>query len=179
MNAVVDPSPQNAEVQFGAMTPAWLDSVLRVEQSAYAHPWTRGNFTDSLNAGYQAQVLWAAPHEVVGYFVALKGVDEVHLLNLTVAPAHQGQGWARQMLDGLALWARGQGVQWLWLEVRMSNLRAKSVYERYGFRKVGIRKAYYPAGGHGGISESGASRTSCSNGAREDALVMSLSLAVV
>lgn len=159
MNAILKP----LEAQFEAMTPAWLDAVLRVEESAYPQPWTRGNFIDSLNAGYQAQLLTAgnAPDaQLLGYFVAMKGVDEVHLLNITVAPEHQRQGWARIMLDGLAIWSRAQGAQWLWLEVRVSNARAKAVYECYGFRHVGTRRNYYPAGAS----------------AREDAVVMSLAL---
>lgn len=159
MNAILKP----LEAQFEAMTPAWLDAVLRVEQSAYSQPWTKGNFLDSLNAGYQAQLLTAgnAPDaHLLGYFVAMKGVDEVHLLNITVAPEHQRQGWARVMLDALALWSRAQGAQWLWLEVRVSNARAKAVYECYGFRHVGTRRNYYPAGAS----------------AREDAVVMSLAL---
>jgi len=159
MNAILKP----LEAQFEAMTPAWLDAVLRVEQSAYSQPWTKGNFLDSLNAGYQAQLLTAgnAPDtQLLGYFVAMKGVDEVHLLNITVAPKHQRQGWARIMLDGLAIWSRAQGAQWLWLEVRVSNARAKAVYESYGFRHVGTRRNYYPAGAS----------------AREDAVVMSLAL---
>jgi ribosomal-protein-alanine N-acetyltransferase len=97
---------------------------------------------------------------LLGYFVAMKGVDEVHLLNITVAPGFQRQGWARVMLDALALWARGQGVQWLWLEARVSNLRALEVYEAHGYRRVGRRRAYYPA----------------ARGTREDAVVMSLRL---
>ena len=163
--AAVGGSTLITEAQFALLTVATLDAVLQVENSAYAHPWTRGNFTDSLNAGYQAQLLVAEPQVLLGYFVAMKGVDEVHLLNITVAPAFQRQGWARVMLDGLAVWARGQGAQWLWLEVRVSNLRAKSVYEGHGFRPVGLRKSYYPAGGPGG--------------SREDALVMSLPLTAV
>lgn len=144
MNALLHPR----EAQFETMTPAWLPAVCRVEQSAYEHPWSQANFSDSLQAGYQAQLLTAgqAPQvELLGYFVAMKGVDEVHLLNITVAPAFQRQGWAHVMLDALALWARGQGAQWLWLEVRLSNVRAKSVYERHGFRQVGTRRHYYPA----------------------------------
>ena len=159
MNAILKP----LEAQFEAMTPAWLDAVLRVEESAYPQPWTRGNFIDSLNAGYQAQLLTAGNDpdaQLLGYFVAMKGVDEVHLLNITVAPEHQRQGWARIMLDGLAIWSRAQGAQWLWLEVRLSNARAKAVYECYGFRHVGTRRNYYPAGAS----------------AREDAVVMSLAL---
>ena len=146
------------EAGFEPMTEACLDAVMAVEREAYAHPWTRGNFADSIRSGYQAQMLCAGT-ALLGYFVAMKGVDEVHLLNITVAPPHQGQGWGRVMLDALAQWSRGQSAQWLWLEVRTSNQRAQQVYQRYGFRRVGERRAYYPAD-HG----------------REDAIVMSLRL---
>src|SRR3954447_26224363 len=111
MNAVV----RTAEAHFEPMTEAWLDHIVVIETRAYDHPWTRGNFADSLRSGYQAEVL-TADQELLGYFVAMQGVDEVHLLNLTVAPEHQGAGWGRVILDALALWARGRGAQWLWLE---------------------------------------------------------------
>jgi len=146
------------EAGFEPMTPDRLDEVLAIERSAYAHPWTRGNFADSLRSGYHAQLL-VAGETIIGYYVAMKGVDAVHLLNITVAPAFQGQGWGRIMLDALSLWSRSQGAQWLWLEVRVGNTRAQSVYERYGYRRVGERKNYYPAGGK-----------------REDAIVMSYKL---
>ena len=90
---------------------------------------------------------------------AMQGVDEVHLLNITVDPRYQGQGWGRVLLDALALWARAQRAQWLWLEVRTGNARAQQVYQRYGYRRVGERKNYYPA-----------------EGGREDAIVMSYKL---
>ena len=149
---------KTAEVQFEPMTEARLDEVVRLESRVYPHPWTRGNFADSLRSGYQAQLL-VADGQLLGYFVAMKGVDEVHLLNITVAPEHQGQGWGRTMLDALALWSRSQNVQWLWLEVRAGNARAQRIYEQHGYRRVGERKSYYPAGGR-----------------REDAVVMSLKL---
>jgi ribosomal-protein-alanine N-acetyltransferase len=132
------------EAGFEPMTDARLDQVLAIEASAYDHPWSRGNFADSLRSGYLGQLLCAGD-AILGYFVAMKGVDEVHLLNITVAPQCQGQGWGRVMLDALALWARAQGAQWLWLEVRASNLRAQEIYLRYGYRRVGERKGYYPA----------------------------------
>ena len=147
------------EAGFEPMTEGRIEEVLRIERSAYEHPWTAGNFADSLRSGYQAQLLCAGG-EVLGYFVAMMGVDEVHLLNITVAPAHQHRGWGRLMLEALATWARGQGADWLWLEVRLANVRAQGVYEQAGFRRVGERKGYYPAAG----------------GQREDAIVMSLKL---
>jgi [ribosomal protein S18]-alanine N-acetyltransferase len=147
------------EAQFEPLTEARLDEVVAIERLAYDHPWTVGNFSDSLRSGYEAQLLRAGD-TVLGYFVAMKGVDEVHLLNITVAPAHQSQGWGRVMLEALALWAKGQGAQWLWLEVRVSNVRALRIYEHHGYRRVGERKGYYPA----------------RHGRREDAVVMSLKL---
>lgn len=155
MSAVFTP----VEARFEPLTEARLDQVVAIEGLAYEHPWTRGNFIDSLRSGYQAQLL-GANGTVLGYFIAMKGVDEVHLLNLTVAPAYQGQGWGRVLLDALALWSRSQGAQWLWLEVRASNERAQRIYERHGYRRVGERKGYYPAAGR----------------QREDAVVMSLKL---
>ena len=167
MNAVLKPV-QALEAQFEPMTAAWLGAVVQIEEVAYPHPWTPGNFADSLKAGYQAQLLTAGTPPnlaLLGYFVAMKGVDEVHLLNITVVPAHQRRGWARVMLDALAIWARGQGAQWLWLEVRVSNTRAKLVYKNYGFREVGLRRNYYPSGtGLLGVAK------------REDAVVMSFAL---
>jgi ribosomal-protein-alanine N-acetyltransferase len=154
MSAVLKP-----EARLEPLHDARLDAVLRVEQRAYSHPWTRGNFVDSLQAGYQVMTLMGGD-TLLGYFVAMEGVEEVHLLNITVAPEFQGQGWAVLMLDALAVWSRGRGAHWLWLEVRVSNTRALQVYERYGYRRVGERKNYYPA----------------HTGQREDAVVMSLKL---
>ena len=160
-------------VAFEPMTTSDLDAVHAVEISAYAHPWSRKHFRDSLQAGYPAVMLLGDPlpgerskseradgRRLLGYLVAMSGVDEVHLLNITVAPAHQRQGWARFMLDALSLWSRGQRAQWLWLEVRESNAPARRLYESHGFTQVGVRKGYYPTG----------------QLQREDAVVMSLQL---
>ncbi len=155
MSAVLQPD----EARFEPLTAERLDAVLHIEQAVYPHPWTRGNFSDALASGYLGQLLMAGD-ELLGYFVAMKGVDEVHLLNITVAPGYQRQGWARVMLDALAIWARGQGADWLWLEVRESNARAIAVYESHGYCRVGLRKNYYPA----------------DHGQREHAVVMSLRL---
>lgn len=164
------------EARLEVMHAGHLDRVLAVEERAYSHPWTRGNFLDSIRVGYHCQCLIGpatpalgatlgsamdtAADTLIGYFVAMKGVDEVHLLNITVAPAFQRQGWAVLMLAALTGWSRSQQAHWLWLEVRASNSRAQALYERHGFRRVGLRKSYYP-----GIGE-----------AREDAIVMSLRL---
>ena len=157
MNAVLR-HPQRLE----KMTAAHLDGVMAIENEAYPFPWTRGNFIDSLASGYPAQVLFDSDRRghVIGYFVAMEGVDELHLLNLTVAPAAQSQGHGRFMLDALVDLCRQCCALQLWLEVRQSNPRAHALYRRYGFRDIGVRRGYYPAAA----------------GRREDAVVMSLDL---
>ena len=84
----------------------------------------------------------------------------MHLLNITVAPVCQGQGWGRVLLQSVVDASQACHAQCLWLEVRASNARALSVYERFGFRRVGERKRYYPLSAE----------------QREDAIVMSLML---
>jgi ribosomal-protein-alanine N-acetyltransferase len=139
------------------MTLLRLDDVLEIERAAYEFPWTRANFIDSLAARYVAEML-VDDGAVLGYFVAMAGIDEMHLLNLTVAPSWQGQGHGRTLLDALAGLCRARSARTLWLEVRESNLRARRIYERYGFAEVGRRRGYYPA----------------ARNSREDAIVMSL-----
>ena len=153
------PAPSLASVRLVPMQPEHLNEVLRIEQHTYPYPWSRGNFADALRAGYPGQLLMSG-EEILGYMVAMLGVEEVHLLNITVAPEHQGQGWGRLMLEALKAWSHSQGARSLWLEVRRSNARAIAVYEANGFARVGLRRGYYPD----------------AHGQREDAVVMSLSL---
>lgn len=148
----------NIERRLSSMQVDDLPTVLAIEQAAYDFPWTRGNFIDSLHAGYACWLLRNGRQQVLGYAVSMAGVDEVHLLNLTVAPAEQGQGHARWLLDALVDHCRQQPAAMLWLEVRTGNMRARELYRRYGFSEIGIRRNYYPA----------------PKGRREDALVMSL-----
>ena len=135
--------PQQRHLE--AMGMKHLDAVAALEAAAYEFPWSRGNFVDSLATGYPAQVLFDANRTLLGYFVAMVGVNEWHLLNITVAPAVQGRGHGRFMLDAMVAMCREQRAATLWLEVRHSNIRARAVYARYGFSGIGVRRNYYPA----------------------------------
>ena len=121
-----------------------LDAVMAIEAGAYPFPWSHGNFVDSLAAGYDARVLYDDEGAILGYFVAMAGVEEMHLLNITVAPRAWHLGHGRFMLDALEALCRERGARQLWLEVRVSNERARAIYRRRGFAEVGRRKGYYP-----------------------------------
>lgn len=145
---------------FRAMVEDDLSQVAGVEQDVYEHPWTLGNFKDSLASGYECWVAHDAAGALAGYFLLMLAPDDAHLLNITVVPPLQGQGFGRLLLDRACLIARSFAAPAMLLEVRPSNPRALAIYRHVGFRQIGRRKGYYPAAG----------------GQREDAIVMRLDL---
>jgi len=130
---------------FMPISPFHMDEVMRIENDVYPYPWTRGNFEDSLRAGNIAWALLDDRGHVIAYAVAMLAVDEAHLLNLSVAAPFQRRGFGWKMLEWMAQRTRDFGARTLLLEVRPSNARALSLYQRYGFERIGIRPGYYPA----------------------------------
>jgi ribosomal-protein-alanine N-acetyltransferase len=135
-----------------------LGALMEIERDLYPFPWTHGNFRDSLKAGYSCWGLWR-DGELIGYAVMMMGPDEAHLLNLSVAAAHQRRGYASLVLRELFAVARERGAHRLFLEARPSNAPARALYARFGFEEVGTRRGYYPD--HDG---------------REDAIVLAIEL---
>lgn len=136
-----------------------LDDIIAIEKTIYEFPWTAGNFRDSLRAGYSCRAYRNPENELVGYGVLMHGVDEAHLLNLSIALPYQRAGHGGRLLEHFIDVARRAKATLVFLEVRPSNLAARALYARHKFKLVGTRRGYYPAA-YG----------------REDALVLSLSL---
>jgi len=156
-----------AELSFLPMLPADLDEVLAIEAVSHIHPWTRGNFSDSLTAGHWAycirpqldqaikgsyldpQVLWA-------YCILFPAVDELHLLNITVSPKLRRLGLAARMMNAIEAVAVQQQMPRIILEVRPSNSAAVNLYQSIGYEQIGTRKNYYPANPQTGLREDAA-----------------------
>jgi len=153
MNAL----PQFA-VSYRPMQDEDLDAVMAIEPKIYSHPWSRGNFADSLKSGYSCWVV-ELDGELIGYGALMMVLDEAHLLNLSIAGPYQGRGLGRELLAHFIEVARRYGGQMMFLEVRPSNTAAIGLYESMGFNEFSVRKGYYPAE-HG----------------REDAILMGLAL---
>jgi ribosomal-protein-alanine N-acetyltransferase len=139
--ASVDP----ASLQFVRMRAEDLPEVLLIEYDVYPHPWTRGNFLDSISSGYETWVLRNDARAVVGYFLLMPAIDEAHLLNITVHPEMQGRRIGRILLDKVISLAKEKGMHSILLEVRPSNRRALAIYKHCGFAEIGLRRNYYPA----------------------------------
>jgi ribosomal-protein-alanine N-acetyltransferase len=151
-------SALNPKYQFRPMTEADLDAIMEIEPHIYSHPWSRGNFSDSLVSGYSAWVLLDGA-KIIGYALMMMVLDEAHLLNLSVAKAYQKQGLGRLLLEHMIAIAKKHAAANMFLEVRPSNISAIALYENIGFNEMAVRRGYYPA--HNG---------------REDAVLMGLAL---
>ncbi len=145
-------------LHYSPMTASDLKYVIDIENSVYTHPWTVGNFRDSIQAGHRCLLLNYG-EKIIGYGVVMIAADEAHLLNITIAREWQRQGHGRMLLLHLASIAITEFARSFFLEVRPSNPAAKALYESVGFKSIGLRRNYYPA--HAG---------------REDAIVMELKL---
>jgi len=139
MSAVLKDEPR-----YGRMATSDLDEVIAIERAVYTHPWTRGNFLDSLNAGYHCRTYRIGP-ELAGYFVLIVAVGESHLLNLSVAAGRHRQGIGSALLREVMRVAQREEAKRVFLEVRPSNAAGLALYERFGFRQIARRRAYYPA----------------------------------
>ncbi|MBB5014490.1 ribosomal protein S18-alanine N-acetyltransferase [Rehaibacterium terrae] len=150
--------PAGAVAELRPMREAEIELVAAIERRAYEFPWTAGIFRDCLRAGYECWVL-ALDGMPVGYGILSAAAGEAHVLNVCVAPEHQGRGLGRRLLHRLLELARWHRVERVFLEVRPSNPVAIGLYERAGFNEIGRRPNYYPA-----------------KGGREDAIVMAMEL---
>ena len=140
------------------MRPLDLDAVVAIENRIYPFPWSRGNFRDSIAAGYECRV-FELQGVIMGYGVVMVAVDEAHLLNVSVAAGWQRRGYGRMFLHHFMQLARERGCNFMSLEVRPSNIPAIRLYQSEGFREIAVRRGYYPA-----------------DRGREDAVVMGHSL---
>ena len=132
-----------------------LADVVRVERESQPYPWRETMLADALTGGHHIAVGAWHEGELVGFYFADRVIDESTLHSICLLPQWRGRRWGEALLQNYLQQAMELGCYNCWLEVRRSNLVAKSLYLRAGYQQVGVRKGYY----------------ACQDG-REDALVM-------
>jgi ribosomal-protein-alanine N-acetyltransferase len=142
--------------RIAPMTSIDLEAVVALEQQNAVAPWRLRSFELALNAEQCNWVVYSGA-ELVGFICASQVLDELHILNLSVAQRHRGQGLATAMIKHLCAIHQGVPIRMIFLEVRESNKPAQKLYRKLGFKLDGVRKGYYQ----------------CPRGIREDALLMS------
>ncbi|WP_431786335.1 ribosomal protein S18-alanine N-acetyltransferase [Vibrio harveyi] len=131
-------------IEITLMGAEHLDQVWQIEQQAHSHPWAESLVRDLSSRGACHHVMLEGT-QVVGYFYGQNIVGEVTLLNIAVAPSHQGKGLGQKLLDSFIEYCEQAKAESAWLEVRESNHPAIHIYEQAGFNEVDRRYNYYPA----------------------------------
>ena len=120
-----------------------LDGIESIEQRAYPTPWSRSMFASELAKPTSICLGAFEGDELAGYVINSRYVDAWHVMNVAVDPDHRGRGVATMLLERLFDLTADDARRGYTLEVRVSNEKAISLYERLGFRSRGLRRGYY------------------------------------
>ena len=135
-----------------------VDGLVALERICFTMPWDEAQFSRLMN-GEHFKVLGIMEHgELKGYLSFLKVRDQAEIISLAVHPDSRRRGMGKKLMKALLDYCRIHGVQWVSLEVGLSNVPAVELYTGCGFKEVGRREKYY--------SDTG-----------EDALVLQLEMA--
>lgn len=120
-----------------------IAAVLEIEKQANPNPWSEGQFQAELTNSCSRIDLLITDNKVAAYICSWQIVDELQIQNVATAPIFRRQGWAAILLEHLLLRAGEEKVARAFLEVRVSNVAARALYEKFGFLSRGVRKKYY------------------------------------
>ncbi len=138
-------------VTIAPMTAADLEAVETIERLCFTTPWTQGSLTTELQNSSSCCLVAKRGREVVGHIGLWMMVDEAHIVTLAVHPEHRQRKIGERLLNaGIAEGLR-RGVRRMTLEVRSSNEAALSLYRKYGFAPIAVRKRYYETEGEDAV----------------------------
>lgn len=130
-------------IHIREMLPEDIPSIVRIERSSFSTPWSETSFQSEVHSRYSTTRVAEFDGAVVGYLCVKQIADECHLMDLAVHQDYRRMGIASELLADVLRDLREGNCRHMYLEVRESNTAARRLYEKFGFRPVGIRKRYY------------------------------------
>jgi ribosomal-protein-alanine N-acetyltransferase len=126
-----------------------LPLVVTLQQQSFQSPWSEALLRREFDHEWSRVTVAELPVDgrvsIAGFSIYWLVHDELHLLTLAVATAFRRKGVASALLNEALGEARSRPCTLATLEVRRSNEAALALYERFGFRRVGVRPNYYVA----------------------------------
>ena len=120
------------------------EQVAQIERNCFSHPWTEEMLLEELDNLLSSWICALGENGVVLGYAGLSVVaGEGYINNIAVRQEYRKQGVASALLDVFLRFAQAQNLEFLTLEVRLSNQAAKRLYMKHGFAQVGRRKDYY------------------------------------
>ena len=130
------------------MTKADIEQTVQIEAACFSLPWSAQSFSDSICREDTLFLVCEMPEtdgsgKIAGYIGMYQSFDEGSITNVAVFPEYRKQGIGNLLVQNMKEQARSASVETIFLEVRVSNIPAISLYEKMGFEKLGIRKNFY------------------------------------
>ncbi len=127
------------------MSEEHLDKVVQIESDSFSIPWSKKSFEESLALDYTIflVVMLEDTKEIVGYIGIYKVFNEGDITNIAIDKKYRGMGIGTNLMLEAMNYIRKLEIKDLMLEVRKSNLVAQGLYEKVGFKSIGIRRNFY------------------------------------
>ena len=127
------------------MTTSDVEAVVNIEKECFSLPWSKESFLDSLQREDTIFLVCETEADLVvaGYIGMYLSFDEASITNVAVSPQFRKQGVGKALVEQAKLDAKESGAATLFLEVRVSNVPAISLYKQAGFESLGVRKKFY------------------------------------
>ena len=133
------------DIKIEKMTAEHIDGLVKIENASFSKPWTYSGFENELTndtANFLVAVYNTTEIGYIGFHIVL---DEGYVANVAVLPEFRRCGIASILLENAVKLCREKNLAFLSLEVRKSNEKAISLYNKFGFELVGERKNFYTA----------------------------------
>lgn len=130
-------------LHFKKMTTEDAATVEEVEKASFGMPWSRESFWEEAANDKAYYLLALDDDKVIGYAGTWVLFDEAHITNVAIAPSCRGKGIGLELMRELMKIVKTLGANAMTLEVRPSNTAARALYEKLGFKSVGLRPGYY------------------------------------
>ena len=128
------------------LTKADVAQILTVEKASFQDPWTENMFLDSFDSNFFFGFVCEEAGEMLGYICGDAIYEDAQLMSVATAPAHRKKGVARELIAAFEKECKKRGAQGCFLEVRVSNIPASTLYQSVGYAPIGLRKRYYQDG---------------------------------
>lgn len=139
--------PLTSRVIVGELRREHIPAICSIERRSYSNPWSDPFIASEFEKDISFRPALFLNGELVGYSFNYVVADELHILNLAIHPRWRKMGLGAQLLEAILRGAAERGCSFGTLEVRVGNLVARRIYERFGFRPVSIRRGYYSDNG--------------------------------
>ena len=130
---------------FAALSEKYVDGVCEIEKNVFSTPYSNKIVVDDMNNPmHRTIVALDDDGNVAAYCMMSFVLDEASLDRIAVKPSFRRCGVAKLLIDDMTDYCRSSGIAFINLEVRQTNSAARSLYEKCGFKQVGVRRKYYP-----------------------------------